>query len=326
MCSTRAFISQVSVAASACFLLCVGFPCSAPVLRPLRLTSAVNALSLSLLQPHEHHVRVYHLPDPQHLALKLPPFALPPSATFLPAPPGRLRGKWIIPIHGPSVGCPGVSSGWLATNPDEAQEVRVVIERRLRKAAKAARAARIATAATVIARQPAVSPLEESGRSNSQDHRPPALRAVAPVKSSSAIPVKSSADTSIAASSSPASPQTILWTPPLLKSFHKALHSLAQKSHLGPVSFVLHPSTLPLTARTNGRAPAVGGRDPVCFGDHYRIYVDLAYALNVRELLETLDLRLESSSMDGRDPARARSLAGSRLALVSDVGEVLLVA
>jgi hypothetical protein len=266
------------------------------------------------------------------LAFKLPPFALPPSAAFRPPPPGRLRGKWIVPIHGPVVGCPSASGGWLAAGSENEDEVRAVIERRLRKAFKAARAARLAAAATMAATQPAV--LEESTRINSQDRRPPAIRLASAAKEASiSSSLVSSAGSSTAVAESQASPQTVLWTPPLLKSFHKALLSLAQDSHLGPISVVLHPSTLPLDfqpswgarAFTNSAAASTNS-DTICFGDHYRIYVDLAYALNVRELLETLDLRLEASGSAGRDPARARSLAGAKLALVSDVGEVLLVA
>ena len=225
------------------------------------------------------------------------------------------------------------SGGWLATDAEEEQEVRAVIERRLRKAAKAARAARVAAAATTMTTTPTVAPLEESTRSNSQDRRPPAIPVAQSAKQSLAPPVVSSAERSTAAADVPSVPQTILWTPALLKSFHKALLSLAQKSHLGPISVVLHSSTLPLDARPAGRAPApttqVAGTSSggaVSFGDHYRIYVDLAYALNVRELLETLDLRLVASGSEGREPARARSLAGATLALVSDVGEILLVA
>lgn len=278
-------------------------------------------------QPHDSHTRHYHLPDPAQLARQIRPFPLPapssssssPSSSsstpvFRPPKPGRLRGKWIVPVHGPVVGCPGASGAWLASDGQEAA-ARAFVEHRVRERKGAARALEQQQRAA----HPA--PLAESTRSNSQEHLPLRSTSTAkPPEPALAADLGSTAAAAAAATTATA-PPLVVWTTPLLRSFHKALLALVDKNHLGPVSVVLHRSTLP---PSSSPAPPPSS-SAISFGDHYRIYVDLAYALNVRELLDKLDLRLEARAPDGGG-RRVQLLEGARLALVGDVGQVLLVA
>jgi hypothetical protein len=102
---------------------------------------------------------------------------------------------------------------------------------------------------------------------------------------------------------------------------------------LGPISLVLHPSTHPtpyrshpFSASTFLAEPAEGGSSEeespvVVAGDHFRIYVDLAYAMRVRYVLGMVDIRLKEEGNE-----RTRLLEGARLALVDEVGRVILLA
>lgn len=59
----------------------------------------------------------------------------------------------------------------------------------------------------------------------------------------------------------------------------------------------------------------------VRMGDHIRIYVDLAYAMRVRYVLDCLDMRIREVGHE-----RVRFLEGARLCLVDEGGRVILLA
>lgn len=151
-------------------------------------------------------------------------------------------------------------------------------------------------------------PLGQSVRANSQEDLLSITTSRLDTSSMIKSPQRSSAVT----------PSVVIWTPSLLASFHKALMRLSKVGYVGPTSFILHPSTLPLDDTS-----AVSS---VRVGDHFRIYIDLAYAMNVRYVLDNLDLRLEDRTKEGGSTKRVHPLRGMKLVLVSDEGEVLLVA
>ncbi|KAL7414891.1 hypothetical protein BDY24DRAFT_414088 [Mrakia frigida] len=119
-------------------------------------------------------------------------------------------------------------------------------------------------------------------------------------------------------------PSTLYWTPTLLRSFHRTLVKLQARNVLGPVSFRLQRSNLVKPSRAQSSSASVepeGGREEIRVGDHWVVYVDLAYALRIRHVLGNADIRMVEGSEEQED--RPHVLKRARLMLLDEVGNVL---
>lgn len=263
-------------------------------------------------QPYEHHTRFWNLPPLSSISetvgsvrpFKVYPFPLStsPPLCFASLRPGDRRGKWLIPVHGPVLSLPtspSLADGEAVSDAILSESVKsvAIVHDRLCKRKKTR---------------------------GDKGLQPP----------------------SVGSNRLPAPPATILWTPHLLTIFRDILLKLQSKATLGPVSFVLHASTIPpppssspssssfcSAVPTSRKLPLfsaidpTGGSDeeaytsPVVLGDHWRIHVDLAYALRIRWLLGEVQVRVERDS-----PTRVRPLLGARLVLVDDEERVICLA
>lgn len=124
--------------------------------------------------------------------------------------------------------------------------------------------------------------------------------------------------------------KTLYWTPTLMVSFHSALTKLRALNALGPVSFklqrsnIVRPDLKPVTLSTSlDGGSASTKRHDILAGDHWVVWVDLAYALRIRHVLGHADLRIKETEPDRGVWERVVPLRGARLMLLDDEGRVL---
>ena len=90
------------------------------------------------------------------------------------------------------------------------------------------------------------------------------------------------------------------------------------------MSFRLQRSNINTLSSYSSEEETGGGnsrREDIRVGDHWVIYVDLAYALRIRHVLGNADIRMVEGSEKAED--RPHVLKRARLMLLDDVGNVL---